>query len=714
MDEFEELYGSEFFIIDSNDLESVETKLYGYLIDRDKFYTTKNMNYNAQLSGLGAYVFVNNTFDEITIKQDANGSYGIFVYKYEDQFCISNSFLKLLEYVKHRYPISFNENAAGALLAYNYSSYIYKQTLVNEIENLPRNHIVKIDKITKKIMYETIDFEEKTIPLDSKEAFDIIDDWFFRWTGLFRNLKKETNNITADLTGGFDSRITFALLLASNIDLNQIHIRSIKDEVYTHKEDYQIASQIAKEFGFELNNMTSFDLNRYYFEDLETSMKLCAYLKFGIHNQFFYRYFKNVTPCYSITGYGGENIRHYTHMIPLDEFITNAEALSPELVEPTKRVIDYNINHIKNDFYGRYNDENIDFAITKETIHTYHFGRGTLEKYLTNEFSLSPLTDPQINKIKRHDGICTDKNLLITIIYSRYWPKLLDFDFNGDSEIKDETIEYAKKLNEKYPFKFEGYDLVSSDIEGNTKELPHKTIRVKDIDDLLMRIFFSNTFEKYFEVYYSPELYTNLVSRVKNMSYVPPQCSYPAFAIMKVLHDINVNKYDKNEDWISWLKHFEDTGIDYEYPNAEILRKLLIYNTARIDILNHGKNNDLNIVSCSDKNCKPNKPQWIKPETGRGIILESNANSLDFKIKCIQDGTITINLKGKDVRDRDRKRFPVYIDYTKLQVNGKTIFNESTLTWHDKPYSYNKEIKDGEEITVHVEWKPFDHQSVYK
>ena len=98
--------------------------------------------------------------------------------------------------------------------------------------------VIKIDTVSEKISYEIIDYKEKTVDLDSQEAFDIIDNWFYRWTSLFRNLKKQTNNITADLTGGFDSRITFSLLLASNINLNEIHIRSIKDEVYTHKEDY--------------------------------------------------------------------------------------------------------------------------------------------------------------------------------------------------------------------------------------------------------------------------------------------------------------------------------------------------------------------------------------------------------------------------------------------------------------------------------------------
>lgn len=714
MSEYDELYADEFFIIDSNKLNEVESEFYGYLIDEGNFYTRDNFNNTVNLSGLGAYINIDREYNEIIIKQDANGSFGLYAYKNEDVFCISNSFVKLLDYVKQRYAISFNEDAANTLLAYNYSSYIYKQTLVNEIEILPRNYMIKIEIDSKKISYDIIDYKEKTVDLDSQEAFDIIDNWFYRWTSLFRNLKKQTNNITADLTGGFDSRITFSLLLASNINLNEIHIRSIKDEVYTHKEDYQIASKIAKEFNFRLNDLSPFNLNRYYFEEKETSLKLSANIKLGIHHQLFYKYFKNVNPCYSITGYGGENIRDYSHVMPLHEYIELAESFSPELVESTKKIIDYNVNHIKNDFYGTYNDENVDYGISRETIHTYHFGRGTIEKYLTNEFSISPLSDPEINKIKRHDGIHIDKNLLIAIIYLRYCPKLLDFDFNGTSEIKKETIEYAKKFNEKYPFTFNGYELASSELKNTTRDRSHSPISVREIDENLKEIFFSKAFRKQFEIYYSPELYNKFATRIKTMKYVPLQFACPAFIIMKVLNDIEISKFNADEDWYDWLNHFIETGNDYGQIDNEIIEKLLIYNTARIDIINKGANNDIEFISCSDTNSIHKKPAWIKPEVGGGLVVESKNNSMDLKFRCVKDGKLDISLKGKDVRDKNRNRFPVYIDYSEFTVNGAKILKENILTWHDKPYVYSKNVKNGEEITIHVAWKPFDHQSTFK
>ena len=66
------------------------------------------------------------------------------------------------------------------------------------------------------------------------------------WGNLFRNLAQRTNRISADLTGGFDTRIHFVPLLNSGIDLNRIRINSKQhDSNPVIIEDYAIASEIA-------------------------------------------------------------------------------------------------------------------------------------------------------------------------------------------------------------------------------------------------------------------------------------------------------------------------------------------------------------------------------------------------------------------------------------------------------------------------------------
>ena len=72
------------------------------------------------------------------------------------------------------------------------------------------------------INYQLRDYKENSIKLDSEEGFNVLDKWFYKWTALFRNIKLHTNNISVDLSGGFDSRVIFMLMAESGINLNDI------------------------------------------------------------------------------------------------------------------------------------------------------------------------------------------------------------------------------------------------------------------------------------------------------------------------------------------------------------------------------------------------------------------------------------------------------------------------------------------------------------
>ena len=139
----------------------------------------------------------------------------------------------------------------------------------------------------------------------------------------------------------------------------------------------------------------------------------------------------------------------------------------------------------------------------------------------------------------------------------------------------------------------------------------------------------------------------------------------------------------------------------------EIFHKFKPYLTARIDIKFASTNGDLQILSVSDDKAEISKPQWFN-KNGVGYLIHSLNGTLTFISKATVDGQINLSLKGMDVRDpKDQtKRIPYWIDYTKLTVNGKTIFNTLKPTWHDKYYRHNIKIKAGEELTINVEWQP--------
>ena len=219
MFEYENIYDGEFFIIDSENINSIKTKLYGFMINDDKIIKNDNLDEMTKITGEGVYLYIHNDEDkdEISIYQDFNGCYGIYLFQDNNYFAISNSFLKLSEYLKYNHYLTLNNNYAIQLLVEPFVSEIFEDTLINEIKTLPRQCVITIDKKFNKVFFKKINYHEHSIDLDTIKGINILDSWFNKWINIIRNIKKKTNNIQLDLSGGFDSRITLVLFLNANI-----------------------------------------------------------------------------------------------------------------------------------------------------------------------------------------------------------------------------------------------------------------------------------------------------------------------------------------------------------------------------------------------------------------------------------------------------------------------------------------------------------------
>ena len=64
--EFEELYGDEFFIIDSNNIDSIENRLYGYALSNEKVIEDVKDIENG-VTGEGTYVYIEVKGNKISI-----------------------------------------------------------------------------------------------------------------------------------------------------------------------------------------------------------------------------------------------------------------------------------------------------------------------------------------------------------------------------------------------------------------------------------------------------------------------------------------------------------------------------------------------------------------------------------------------------------------------------------------------------------------------
>ncbi|MBR0062492.1 MAG: glycosyltransferase, partial [Selenomonadaceae bacterium] len=173
-------------------------------------------------------------------------------------------------------------------------------------------------------------------------------------------------------------------------------------------------------------------------------------------------------------------------------------------------------------------------------------------------------------------------------------------------------------------------------------------------------------------------------------------------------YNMNVKADEEVKIQVEWLPHNGDAPTIAPPKVSPIDDKFLPFITGRLDIqLKPQGKGDFQIASVSDDKADVRKPDWLQKD-GIGYQIQSYAGKMELVAKATNDGQIKLILRGLDIKDaKDKsKRIPYWIDYTKLIVNGKIIFNKVLPVWHDEPYRYNMNVKADEEIKIQVEWLP--------
>ncbi|WP_407453505.1 hypothetical protein [Methanobrevibacter sp.] len=171
-------------------------------------------------------------------------------------------------------------------------------------------------------------------------------------------------------------------------------------------------------------------------------------------------------------------------------------------------------------------------------------------------------------------------------------------------------------------------------------------------------------------------------------------------------------KQSKNANIISLFEEFFNMSLYNGSFDYNRFKNLLIYFSSRIDIVNFGEDCNVELIHNSDNSSTVRIPHWIPNKSG--IVVESTNCSMDLIVKCIGDGDLKISFRAKDVRDKNKKRFLVYIDYTNISINDESILDDRKLVSHDTPVIYRKKVKDGEFLSIHAEWEPFSQNSVFE
>ena len=694
MVEFSSLYDQEFFIIDSNNLHSVKSRLFGFSILNGDIVKNGDTCDNINQLGLGSYININVDDEKISIYQDFGGCWGLYLFKNGDYFAISNSFLKLVEYLNNTHNLSLNDDFAKSFMSTNFAL-IFRQTLVNEIEFIPRNVIINISKQFKEITYEKVDYELHTIPLNSEKALDILDSWFYRWINILRKLKEKTNNICFNIDGSFDTRILLIFALCANIDLDKIKFKTAKTPNFNYSdENYQIALEIANEFGFELNQDV-FPVEKTYFDDINLILDLAFNIKLGFNTQMDYRFFRTKTPIYEFGAFAPEMIDYYIECKSFKEFVVNqlniAKNMDDSFLIPVKKSLNNSSKSLMEEFNVSENESNllIDLFFS-ELICRNHFNKLAVTEFFTNKILFTPFIDSEFCKLQLNADECSDKYLLYAIIFTRYFPKFFNFKFKGDKKILNETIRYANKINEIKPFKMKKFDYISGPpLNENVFDSSGK-YDDESLENYLKDAFKSHGFKRDFINYFSEDIYEKILNSFETKNTQSLQNLCVSFQILKVINDITHDNKFKFSEWISYLlKRDHYHKISDIIPLTEKLNsKADIYHIHN----NLNRNQILHLQYILEHNRVYKK---IDFDISSNYLLENekinllNLNIIDFddkkieidldELQFIYDNQIIFSVKDSDLVEYNEE-----LDYFELStINLTPGYHELCLRYKD-------------------------------
>ena len=135
-----------------------------------------------------------------------------------------------------------------------------------------------------------------------------------------------------------------------------------------------------------------------------------------------------------------------------------------------------------------------------------------------------------------------------------------------------------------------------------------------------------------------------------------------------------------------------------KYQNAQSQAICHQLKSLRIDIKNFGKaDNDIDITTTA----KTSAPAWFVNEQGRGRVVESVHKKETLTLKCHGTGKLRLDFRVADKRCNGT-RFPLWVDYKSIKINGKEQLSSPVQTWHDKPYRFEMPVKDGQLINIEV------------
>lgn len=85
---------------------------------------------------------------------------------------------------------------------------------------------------------------------------------------------------------------------------------------------------------------------------------------------------------------------------------------------------------------------------------------------------------------------------------------------------------------------------------------------------------------------------------------------------------------------------------------------------------------------------------------------------MDLEIESSCDDKITFFFRSEFLKDINGVNFPIFIDCKKFVVDDEVVIENNTLVYQKDPLKFEKNVKKSDIIKIHLEWAPFNEDSI--
>lgn len=212
-----------------------------------------------------------------------------------------------------------------------------------------------------------------------------------------------------------------------------------------------------------------------------------------------------------------------------------------------------------------------------------------------------------------------------------------------------------------------------------------------------------------FTAYFDEALYHYAADYYDTNIFYGNRLMYAIIGVTQVLEAVEISNRN-SPSYREWTHSIEKDFYTVDNKDDSILRQLNRYIIAKAEVKLVPEPNTKTFQILSVTNEKIPETKLESQHSESDYVITSFDEKFKFVVTATADGQAEIILSGKSLipfDEEDRTGIvPYRIDYTALSVNGKTIFDELTSAWHNRPYRHNTDVKAGEEIIIQVEWLP--------